>query len=197
MQSYSSSTYRIFVGIALPDDLQGHLQDWVAEARTALPFQKWTHPQDVHVTLQFLGDSSPEAALALSADLRQLAQDAAALQLRVAGLGTFGAPAAPNVLWAGLAGDLDVLSALQAQVERVSARHGFQAEARAYRPHLTLARRARGPVTRAALDAAALTMGVEAEWLVQDIVLYRSHMGRKPAYEPLGVHPLGEAGARA
>jgi 2'-5' RNA ligase len=196
MKLSSNSPYRIFVGIALPDDLQGHLQDWVAEARAALPFQKWTHPQDVHVTLQFLGDSSPEAALALGAELRQLAQDTAPLQLRVAGLGTFGAPAAPNVLWAGLAGDLDALSALQAQVERASARHGFQAEARAYRPHLTLARRARGPVSRAALDAAALSLGGEAVWLVQDIVLYRSHSGRKPAYEPLGVYPLGGAGAR-
>jgi 2'-5' RNA ligase len=197
MTTSSNSTYRVFVGISLPEALQDMLQDWVAEVRAALPFQKWTHPQDVHVTLQFLGDSSPEAAHALGADLRRLAQIAAPLQLRVAGLGTFGAPAAPNVLWAGLAGDLDALSALQAQVERASARHGFQAEARAYRPHLTLARRASGPVSRAALDAAALSLGGEAEWLVQDIVLYRSHMGRKPAYEPLGEYPLGGAGARA
>jgi 2'-5' RNA ligase len=191
MNSSSSSSYRIFIGIGLPQHLQAMLADWAAEVREALPFQKWTHPQDVHVTLQFLGDASAETAQALGADLRRLAQDMVPLRLRVTGLGTFGPPAAPNVLWAGLDGDMDALSALHGQVERVSARHGFEAEARAYRPHLTLARRTRGPVSRAALDAAARSLAGEAEWLVQDIVLYRSHMGRRPAYEPLGEYALG------
>jgi 2'-5' RNA ligase len=190
MSSSSSSSYRLFVGIGLPASLQELLQAWSAAARETLPFQKWTHPQDVHVTLQFLGDASPETAATLAADLRRLAADAQPLQLRVQDLGTFGPPTAPNVLWAGLTGDMDALGALHSQVMRVSARHGFKAEARAYRPHLTLARRARGPVSRAALEA-ALPAGGWPAWLVQDFVLYRSHLGRSPAYEPLGVFPLG------
>jgi 2'-5' RNA ligase len=190
MHSSSVTTYRLFVGIALPASLQESLQAWGEEIREALPFQKWTNPQDVHVTLQFLGDTPAETVASLEADLRRLAANAQPLQLRMEGLGTFGPPKAPSVLWAGLAGDLDALGALHSQVKRVSARHGFTAESRAYRPHLTLARRARGPVSRAALDAAQPAGGWPG-WQVQDFVLYRSHLGRTPMYEPLGVFPLG------
>jgi 2'-5' RNA ligase len=192
MQPSSATTYRLFVGLALPASVQNTLKEWSAAAREALPFQKWTHPQDVHVTLQFLGDTPPEAALALEASLRRLAADTQPLQLRIEGLGVFGPPAAPSVLWAGIAGDLDALGALHSQVVRACARHGFPAEARAYRPHLTLARRSRGPISRAALDAALPAAGWPPSWQVQTIVLYRSHLGRRPSYEPLGVFPLGE-----
>ena len=105
----------------------------------------------------------------------------------------FGPPAAPSILWAGLAGDLDALAALQREVAGVCARHGFPAEARAYRPHLTLARRYRtaaGPFKRAALATAGAPAGGWPVWQVEDIVLYRSHLGRQPSYEPLGVFPF-------
>lgn len=200
MTSTSNSTsasemYRLFVGIQLPQDVQRVLDIWKGSIQKVLPFQKWTHPQDVHVTLSFLGDASAETAEALAADLRQLAAAALPLPLTLhaEGLGVFGPPAAPSILWAGLAGDLDALAALQREVAGVCARHGFPAEARAYRPHLTLARRYRtaaGPFKRSALAAVGAPAGGWPVWQVGDIVLYRSHLGRQPAYEPLGVFPF-------
>lgn len=191
----ASEMYRLFVGIQLPQDVQRVLDIWKDSIQKVLPFQKWTHPQDVHVTLSFLGDASAETAEALAADLRQLAAAALPLTLHAEGLGVFGPPAAPSILWAGLAGDLDALVALQREVAGVCARHGFPAEARAYRPHLTLARRYRtaaGPFKRSALAAPGAPAGGWPAWRVEDIVLYRSHLGRLPAYEPLGVFPFEE-----
>ncbi|NRF93268.1 RNA 2',3'-cyclic phosphodiesterase [Paenibacillus frigoriresistens] len=191
--SNASEKYRLFVGIQLPQDVQRVLDIWKSSLQEVLPFQKWTHPQDVHVTLSFLGDASAETAEALAADLRQLAAAALPLTLHAEGLGVFGPPAAPSILWAGLAGDLDALAALQREVAGVCARHGFPAEARAYRPHLTLARRYRtaaGPFKRSALAAAEAPAGGWPAWRVEDIVLYRSHLGRLPAYEPIGVFPF-------
>ncbi|OPH61294.1 2'-5' RNA ligase [Paenibacillus ferrarius] len=189
----ASEPYRLFVGIALPPDVQRELELWAGSLQKALPFQKWTHPQDVHVTLCFLGDASAETALALAHDLRQVAAAAPPLALRAEGLGVFGPPAAPAALWAGVAGDLDALAALQRAVAGACARHGFPAEARAYRPHITLARRFRaaaGPFRRAALAAAGAPDGGWPAWRVEDIVLYRSHLGRQPSYEPLAICPL-------
>ena len=186
----ASEKYRLFVGIQLPQDVQRVLDTWKGSIQKVLPFQKWTHPQDVHVTLSFLGDASAETADALSADLRQLAAAAQPLTLHAESLGVFGPPAVPSILWAGLTGDLDALAALQREVAGVCARHGFPAEARAYRPHLTLARRYRtaaGPFKRSALATAGAPAGGWPVWQVEDIVLYRSHLGRQPAYEPLGV----------
>ncbi|MBP1962361.1 RNA 2',3'-cyclic phosphodiesterase [Paenibacillus aceris] len=191
--STPSDKQRLFVGIQLPPEAQRELALWMGSLQEALPFQKWTHPQDVHVTLSFLGDTSAETADALAGELRQLAAAALPLTLHADGLGVFGPPAAPSVLWAGVAGDLDALAALQRAVAGACARHGFPAEARAYRPHLTLARRYRlaaGPFSRAALAAGAPPGGQPA-WRVEDIVLYRSHLGRSPAYEPIGVFTFG------
>lgn len=191
--STNASEYRLFVGIQLPQDVQRVLDIWKSSLQEVLPFQKWTHPQDVHVTLSFLGDASAETAEALAADLRQLAAAALPLTLHAEGLGVFGPPAAPSILWAGLAGDLNALAALQHEVAGVCARHGFPAEARAYRPHLTLARRYRtaaGPFKRSALAAVWAPAGGWPAWRVEDIVLYRSHLGRQPAYEPIGVFPF-------
>ncbi|SDN25651.1 2'-5' RNA ligase [Paenibacillus sp. yr247] len=190
----SSEMYRLFVGIQLPPDIQRELEKWKGSLQKVLPFQKWTHPQDVHVTLSFLGDASAETANALAIELRQLAAATLPLTLHAEGLGVFGPPAAPSILWAGVAGDLDALAALQREVAGACARHGFPAEARAYRPHLTLARRYRtaaGPFSRAALAVGAPSGGWPV-WRVEDIVLYRSHLGRQPAYEPLGVFPFRE-----
>ncbi|MEW9698139.1 RNA 2',3'-cyclic phosphodiesterase [Paenibacillus sp. SI8] len=185
--------YRIFVGIQLPQEVKGALDLWKGSIQQKLPFHKWTHPQDVHITLHFLGDTSAEVADTLAADLRQLAAAKQPFTLRADGLGVFGSPAAPSILWAGVAGDTTALAELQHAVVGACARQGFPAEARAYRPHITLARRYRaaaGPFQRAALAVGAPAGGWPA-WRVEDIVLYRSHMGRQPAYEPLGVFPLG------
>ncbi|MEC0146031.1 RNA 2',3'-cyclic phosphodiesterase, partial [Paenibacillus alginolyticus] len=95
----ASEKYRLFVGIQLPQDVQRVLDIWKSSLQEVLPFQKWTHPQDVHVTLSFLGDASAETAEALAADLRQLAAAALPLTLHAEGLGVFGPPAAPSILW--------------------------------------------------------------------------------------------------
>ncbi|UJF34556.1 RNA 2',3'-cyclic phosphodiesterase [Paenibacillus hexagrammi] len=188
-----SADFRLFVGIRPPEPVKAALEAWRSSAHTALPFQKWTHPEDVHVTLFFLGDTSAEATDALAQDLRQLAAAQPPLTLHAEGLGVFGPPAAPSVLWAGVAGDLDALHRLQREVTGACARHGFAAEARGYRPHITLARRYRtaaGAFRRAALAQAA-PAAVWPAWRVEDIVLYRSHLGRQPSYEPIGEFPLG------
>ncbi len=185
--------FRLFVGLRLPPEAMRELSLWQGSIQEQLPFSKWTHPQDFHVTLQFLGNTEAEMADQLAPALRQLAAAAAPLTLHAEGLGVFGPPAAPSILWAGVAGDLPALAALQRDTVRACARHGFAAEDRAYRPHITLARRYRaaaGPFDRAALAAGA-PAGSGPAWRVEDIVLYRSHMGRQPAYEPIAAFPLG------
>jgi 2'-5' RNA ligase len=62
------------------------------------------------------------------------------MRLSLVGLGVFPNPRRPQVIWAGLAGDLEPLQGLQAAVEARAAALGFAPEARAYQPHLTLGR---------------------------------------------------------
>jgi RNA 2',3'-cyclic 3'-phosphodiesterase len=81
-----------------------------------------------------------ETRPALETALAGAACQAPPLHLTMAGVGVFPNPRRPQVIWAGVGGDLEPLLALQAEVAARSEALGFPPEARAYKPHLTLGR---------------------------------------------------------
>src|SRR3712207_7437894 len=60
----------------------------------------------------------------------------APLTLHIKGGGSFGSPRRPRVLWAGVAGDVEALSAIQKDVEAALAPLGVAPEGRAFTPHI-------------------------------------------------------------
>ena len=135
------------------------------------------HPLDIHLTLRFLGELSPEA-------LRAAARVGDALQaggsrLRIDRAGWF--PRA-RVLWCAPTRAPEALCDLVARLEQALAAHGFPPEARPYRPHLTLARqfRAEGP----------LVWGEPVVWEAGDFVLARGLEGQVPRYAAVRRWPL-------
>jgi RNA 2',3'-cyclic 3'-phosphodiesterase len=98
-----------------------------------------TRPEGIHLTLRFLGDTSPEQVAALRPLLAAAAVACPAAEGRVVGLGTFPERGSPRVLWLGL----DVPSAvydLQRACERAARAAGFERETRPFQAHLTLGR---------------------------------------------------------
>src|SRR5262249_46778878 len=74
------------------------------------------------------------------AGLARAAATQGPMQIVLEGTGVFPNAAQPNVVWAGVAGDLQALKRLQIAVEREAEVLGFKPENRDYRPHLTLGR---------------------------------------------------------
>ncbi|WP_248930308.1 RNA 2',3'-cyclic phosphodiesterase [Paenibacillus hamazuiensis] len=180
-----SETIRLFIAVPLPDPVKRELEKRCLTLRQELPFQKWVHPDDMHITLQFLGETPSGKADRIREELGRLAAETEPMRLAIEGLGTFGKPSAPSILWAGVRGDVPQLAALQKRVEAAMEPLGFAAEGRAYSPHVTLARRYSGAsaFSRQAMPAWA---GDALAWTAGDIVLYRSHLTRKPMYENIG-----------
>jgi 2'-5' RNA ligase len=184
---------RLFVAVPLPDTVRETLQKLSRRLQDEVPFQKWTHPADLHITLQFLGDT-PDAKLG---DLQETLQDVAAVQtdysLSLSGLGAFGPPARPSILWTGLKGDTAQLEAVHRAVVAATSKHGYEPEDRPFRPHITLARRynGSGPFSKAAL--APFEKEVQgSEWTADRITLYRSHLGRTPMYEAVAEYSFSK-----
>jgi 2'-5' RNA ligase len=103
----------------------------------------WTQPEGIHLTLKFLGDIPETQVEALREILKRAAAPARPFMLEARGLGAFPNARAPRVIWLGLHGsndDMAELRRLQAAVEDGVAGLGFPKEARAFAPHLTLAR---------------------------------------------------------
>jgi RNA 2',3'-cyclic 3'-phosphodiesterase len=102
------------------------------------PDFRWVAAESVHLTLRFLGGVDRHRLAALVADLRTLTVEPFPVTLD--GLGTFGRGSVVRVVWLGLAAGADQLRRLAAEIEAKCAAEGFEAEARPYNPHLTLAR---------------------------------------------------------
>jgi 2'-5' RNA ligase len=181
---------RLFVAVPLPSEIKLVVNDWMNEIKPHLPFRKWVHYEDLHITLQFLGDTLSDRVSLITHTLQEISALTNPLWLRVESLGLFGRPTHPSVLWAGVGGDLTGLHSLQQLVARALTPLGFTPEERAFHPHLTLARNYTGtthferdklsdlPVPSSQLDDLLA-------WKSQGIILYRSHLNKRPMYETI------------
>lgn len=195
--------FRLFLGLRLSEPAKAHLSCKMASMAQSLSFRGWTHPEDLHVTLHFIGETPASRVEALIAAAAEAASRAAPFPLALTGPGTFGAPASPRVLWCGLAEpasrETPALAALHAALgERLNA-SGFATEARPYRAHATLAR---GWTGAAAADGAAAIIAAAWQaapcdateaWTAESVTLFRTHLGRRPSYEAMAVIPLGSS----
>ena len=131
-----------------------------------------THPQDLHLTLFFLGE--------LDAERRACVEEAAdgvqgdAFPLVLDRIGSF--PRA-RILWCGASQSPRPLLALVGALNAVLRRCGFGPERRPYVPHATLARKAR-PLPARDLDH-------PISWQVSAFVLAASQEGGPPRYRVL------------
>jgi len=188
------SQERLFIALALPQPLKQSFGVKMEQIKEQLPFKRWVHPMDLHVTLQFLGDVAKERIADIDAALRACAARVSSpgLTVGVSGLGVFGRPERPSVLWAGIDTDMAALDRLQRAVVDTMLPLGFEPEQRPYRPHLTLARNYAGavPFEQETLQAGEAVSSKEWNWRADAITLYRSNTRVKPSYEPIGVYPL-------
>jgi 2'-5' RNA ligase len=136
-----AGTLRLFVACELPDDVRralGDLQDSLRSSLGSTTRLRWVRPEGIHVTLKFLGGVEesrvPSIASALSAHIEPFR-----VEIRPAAVGGFGG-ARLRIIWAGLDGDVESLTALAGRVEAALEPLGFPREQRAFAAHLTLAR---------------------------------------------------------
>ncbi|OBZ09102.1 2'-5' RNA ligase [Bacillus sp. FJAT-27264] len=182
---------RLFVAVPLPPAIGEPLGSLCRSLATEVSFAKWTHPKDYHITLQFLGDTAKQDIPALIAALKKVAAVGEPFELSLEGFNTFGLPASPRVLWAGLGGELEKLHALQSAVTSATLPLGFVAEDRPYTPHLTLARKYRGDIPCKAefvefsevLRQKREHLSSIRHWTVDGLVLYATRMCAIPMYE--------------
>lgn len=96
-------------------------------------------PHQMHLTLKFLGDISPEQVNDIASALNSISASFPPLNLSVVGLGAFPNTRRPRVLWAGIMPQ-EILVDLASRVDQSIVELGFAPEKRQFSPHMTLAR---------------------------------------------------------
>jgi RNA 2',3'-cyclic 3'-phosphodiesterase len=143
---------RLFVALAIPESVQSNLAALIQEMRAVDGKAKWVRPENLHVTLKFIGETAPEKLDAIRTELSEV-RSPQPVHLQFQGIGFFPNARRPRVLWAGMEASPN-LAQLAADVDKAIAPLGFPLEVRAFTPHLTLAR-FDPPGMSAALRAAA------------------------------------------
>jgi 2'-5' RNA ligase len=132
---------RSFIAVEIPAEIQNALARSTAPLQKDLPkpLIRWVAPQNVHLTLKFLGDVSPVNLERLAEALKVEALNHEAFTISVGGLGAFPTPRQARVIWVGLQAPVALMALLRG-VEAVAARLGYASEVRPFSPHLTIGR---------------------------------------------------------
>ena len=188
---------RLFVALEVPEPPRRDVRRRMDGVRDRLPRARWVDPDNLHLTLLFLGETAEDKVQALAAGLREAFARCPALDLRLAGGGTFPPGRPARVAWVGVEAPPE-LETLQEDITRAAVESlGFEPEERAYHPHVTLAR-CPDPWRRDAIDKfkTAFTGTIGPPWVTEHGVLFESKLSPKGArYREVEVFPLdgGEA----
>ena len=175
---------RLFVAIALPENLRARL----ARLQQGVPAARWADPDNLHLTLRFIGEADGAQAHDLDAALTQVR--AARFELTLAGVDRFGQGRKSRALWVGVE-PVPELDHLRRKVEQAVRAAGFAPEGRKFTPHVTLARFKGDPGHRLH-DYLAHHAGFRAErFEAREFVLYSSLLAQAGAiHTPEAAYPL-------
>ena len=129
---------RLFIAIEIPERIRTAYAALLREFHHIAPHAKWVRAENLHVTLKFLGETSPEKLQQLQ-DVLAAVHSPEPVRLEFRGLGFFPNEKRPRVFWAGMETSPN-LKTLAADIDQAAHRLGFPLENRPFAPHLTLAR---------------------------------------------------------
>lgn len=186
---------RAFIAIELPSEVQTHLgevQQRIIDRKVR--GVRWVTSGNIHLTLQFLGDTSAAKLEALGRDLQPVIAAQEPFTYQVQGLSAFPNLRRPRVIWVGLQAPSG-LATLQKLIERTVQKAGLPIEDRSFSPHLTLGRVKRdiSPNEIQQLSAALneIEIGLLGSGIANLVTLFRSDLRPEgPLYTPLAHFPL-------
>jgi 2'-5' RNA ligase len=194
----SQPSIRSFVAVLLDEPTRTAVSALIDHLRPLSRAVGWVPAQNLHLTLKFLGNQSPERLEEVTEALRAAAAGQPPFTVTFHGVGAFPGIERPRILWVGLAHGAVEARTLQERVEQALEQRGVPREGRPWHPHLTVGRvfddrrwrREASPSLRTALaQAAAREFG---SLTVTHIALMRSDLSPAGArYSELCSLPLG------
>jgi len=183
---------RTFVAIEIDDWLRGRLVAAQEELKRAGAQVRWVAPENIHLTVKFLGDT-PDALLSEVSDrIKGCLAGIEPFAMRVEGVGAFPEPARARVVVVRIEAP-EALYTINGRLEEAAEALGLGREERRYTPHLTLGR-VKGPKGRERLAGLIAEMAERpfGEVEAAEVVFMMSELSPGGArYTPLARFALG------
>jgi 2'-5' RNA ligase len=165
---------RLFVALDLPHATRQRLCDLAV----GLPAARWVPPENLHLTLRFIGETPRYVAEEL--DLALAALRGRGFDLTLCGVGTTEKSGRTGALWAGVERN-PALAHLQAKIETALQRAGLAPERRRFMPHVTIARLNAGAEPRLPAWVQAHSLFRAEPVPIGHFTLFSSQLGKEQA----------------
>ncbi len=179
---------RLFVGLDFPWETRQML----ASLAGGVPGARWVSPENLHLTLRFIGEMPLHRAEEIDHALASLGQPSFLLVLT--GIGTFAKGAHEMSLWVGVERN-PALEKLQAKIETALQRAGCPPDRRRFTPHVTLARLRDPAPAKLVAFVQGHNLFRSPPLMIEHFVLFSSQLGKEASvYTPEATYPLLAAG---
>jgi 2'-5' RNA ligase len=165
---------RLFVAIDLPEFVQERL----SMISCGLPGARWVQPEQLHLTLRFIGEVDGHRFLDIREKLDDVRCESFSMQLQ--GVGFFPPRKKPRVVWVGVEKNERLIS-LRNRIESVLVRGNLKPDKRKYAPHITLARLNKTPASRVGRYLEQHCLFISQPFQVNTFRLYSSVLNEKGA----------------
>lgn len=187
---------RTFIAVELGPRVIGRAGDLIDKLRVADAEINWVRPQQMHLTLKFLGNVPDTETPDVCRVVEQVASQFEPFEIVFRGVGAFPDTSRPKTLWIGIGDGADELKALQAAIDDALQRElGYAQEPRGFHPHLTIGRvKHASPMGQGDL---AHLLGKHQDFdadlaVIDEVVTFASFLDREgPTHNALGRAELG------
>ncbi len=173
---------RLFIAIELSDPICDQISRTIERLQNTEPRHtiRWASPENIHLTLKFLGDTPPSHVNRIRINLDRAVRGFGVFSVEIEGAGCFPNPTKPRVVWLGLKNPGGELTTLRDAVEKHIAPLGYPTEQRSFKPHLTLGRVKRhvsvSTLTQIGRSIAHSNIGRLATWRCNAVSLMESQL---------------------
>jgi|SRR5438876_389228 len=183
MDACAADNIRAFIALPLEPVLAAEIRKIQQRLNSAAGAVRWVNPEQLHLTLQFLGNVAADRLDELTAALRRACARTSPFQLALEGAGCFPNTRNPRVVWIGIQGELGPLRTLQERVAQETKNFGDHDDQRAFQPHLTIGRvKASGAEGRKAGQAIEGTrVSKLGDWAIHQVLLVQSELASNGA----------------
>jgi 2'-5' RNA ligase len=190
--SRSMRRIRTFIAVSASPELRRAAQQLVALLRPSAGDLKWIAAENLHWTMQFLGDVDELEIPAVCSAVATATANVESFELHACGAGAFPAPERPRTLWLGAGRGAQAMCALHSAIQKRLDRLGYRSEQRRFVPHITLGRAGRNERPRSLVrELAGLAEFDGGSMLVDEVTVYSSQLQPEgPFYDVLARAPL-------
>lgn len=182
---------RTFIAIDLSSETKEKLTHLQTELKKSNADVKWVDPENIHLTLKFLGEISEQQAGRIKEALDKITYGLKPFEITLSGIGAFPKLDYPRVVWVGIEKGKNETEEIAKRIEDELEKLEFQKEERGFTAHLTIGR-VRSAKNKEQLKTAIQSLNSELQTpnskpqFISHIILYQSTLTPKgPIYTPL------------